>query len=290
MTTSYDKARQFHDLHTRPGCFLMPNAWDAGSAGLLAAAGFAALATTSAGIAFSLGRPDHGYCASAARVARAAMLERIAAIAASTALPLTADLEAGYGDTPQAVASTIAAAIHSGAAGGNLEDFSGTPQAPLFGVATACERLRAARAAIDASDIPFVLVARTDAFLVGHAEPFAEAVRRANAYREAGADCLFVPGPSDAPTLAALVREVNGPLSVVMGLGGKSLPLAQLAELGVRRVSIGASLARAVYGLIKRAAHEMVTHGSFGYADGQLPQSELNQLFEAALLHTGAAS
>jgi 2-methylisocitrate lyase-like PEP mutase family enzyme len=265
----------------------MPNAWDAGSACLLEAAGFAALATTSAGIAFSMGRPDHGFGAAEARVERAPMLERIAAIAASTPLPLNADLENGYGNTPEDVARTLREAIECGAAGGNIEDFRGSADAPLFDLDVACERLRAARAAIEASGIPFVLVARTDAFLVGHPQPFAEAVRRANAYQQAGADCLFVPGPSDAQTIAALVREVNGPLSIVMGLTGNALSVTQLGDLGVRRVSIGASLARAVYRLIATAAQEMATRGSFGYADAQLPQSELNRIFEAAIQRRG---
>lgn len=287
MPGNYDRARQFKTMHEQPGCFLMPNAWDVGSACLLEAAGFAALATTSAGIAFSMGRPDHGFGAAEARVARAPMLERIAAITASIRLPLNADLESGYGSTPAEVATTIGAALASGAAGGNLEDYSGVRAAPLFSIDVACERLRAARAAIESSGIPFVLVARTDALLVGR--PFAEAVHRANAYREAGADCLFVPGASDASTIAELVKEVTGPVSIVMGLTGNGLTVTQLADLGVRRVSIGASLARAVYRLISTAAYEMATHGSFGYADAQVPQSELNRLFEAAMQRAGVS-
>jgi len=234
MPAHYHKARTFHELHTREGCFLMPNAWDIGSARLLAASGFAALATTSAGIAFSLGRPDHLFCAENARLEREPMLARIGAIAESIALPLNADLEAGYGSSAEAVAATIRLAIDSGAAGGNIEDYTGEPRAPLFDVEVACERIRAARAAIDASGIPFVLVARTDPFLVGHPQPFAEAVLRANLYRAAGADCLFIPGPSDAHTIGTLVKEVHGPISVVMGLTGQALSANQLAALGVR--------------------------------------------------------
>jgi 2-methylisocitrate lyase-like PEP mutase family enzyme len=282
MPGNYERARKFHDMHTQPGCFLMPNAWDAGSARVLAAAGFAALATTSAGIAFSMGRPDHVFCSQPARVARDPMLARIASIASSIELPLNADLEAGYGHTAEEVALTFRRAIDCGAAGGNLEDYTGERRAPLFEIEAACERVRAAREAIDASGIPFVLVARTDACLVDDSHGFAEAVQRANAYREAGADCLFVPGPSDAQSIALLVREVSSPLSVVMGLTGNSLSLAQLAQLGVRRVSIGASLARAIYRRIFDAAREMATQGTFGYADVQMPQAELNELFEAA--------
>lgn len=281
MPSSYDKVRRFHDLHTQPGCFLMPNAWDIGSARMLEVAGFAALATTSAGIAFSQGRPDHAFCNTAARVEREPMLARIAEIAAAVSLPVNADLEAGYGDSPEAVGVTLRLAIESGAAGGNIEDYTGERDTALFDLQAACERIRAAREAIAASGVPFVLVARTDAFLVGHAQPFAEAVRRANAYHEAGADCLFVPGPSDAQTIGALVKELRGPLSIVMGLTGNSLNVRQLAELGVRRISIGASLARAVYRMIRDAAQEMRVDGTFNYAAAQLPQDELNRIFES---------
>jgi 2-methylisocitrate lyase-like PEP mutase family enzyme len=283
MSADYHKARTFHELHTREGCFLMPNAWDIGSARLLAAAGFAALATTSAGIAFSLGRPDHLFCAEAARLTRDPMLARIAAIAASVELPLNADLEAGYGSTAEDVGTTIRLAIESGAAGGNIEDYSGERSKPLLDVDVACERIRAARAAIHASGIPFVLVARTDPYLVEHPEPFAEAVRRANLYRAAGADCLFIPGPADAATIGALVEEVQGPLSVVVGLTGHGLRVAELAALGVRRISIGASLARSVYRRIWEAAQEMATRGTFSYADSQLPQGDLNRIFESTV-------
>jgi 2-methylisocitrate lyase-like PEP mutase family enzyme len=274
-------ARAFHDLHTREGCFLMPNAWDIGSARVLEAAGFSALGTTSAGIAFSLGRPDHVPLAARGRVPRSEMLERVAAIARSVALPVNADLEAGYGATAQEVADTLHRAIEAGAVGGNLEDYCGDPSGALFSIDAACERIRAARAAIDASGIAFVLVARTDALLVGLPDAFAEAVRRANLYSEAGADCLFVPGAADPATIGALVREVDAPLSVVMGLTGHSHSVAELAALGVRRVSIGASLARAMYHRIREAAREMATRGTFTYAGEQMGHDELNRLFQS---------
>jgi 2-methylisocitrate lyase-like PEP mutase family enzyme len=280
MTSPYERARRFRELHTREGCFLMPNAWDAGSARMLESIGFPALATTSAGIAFSLARPDHLFCDSHARVDRERMLARVGAIAGSISLPLNADLEAGYGTGPEEVGETIRQAIALGAAGANIEDYTGDRGQPLFEIEAAVDRIRAARAAIERSNIPFVLVARTDPFLVGHPSPFAEAVRRANLYREAGADCLFVPGPGDAATIGRLVKELSGPLSVVMGLTGHTLPVAQLADLGVRRVSIGASLARAMYYHIREAAREMVSRGTFSYADAQVSQSELNDIFQ----------
>nr|WP_294864048.1 isocitrate lyase/phosphoenolpyruvate mutase family protein [uncultured Pseudogulbenkiania sp.] len=268
------KARLFKELHRRSGTFLMPNAWDAGSARLLSSLGFPVIATTSAGIAFSLGLPDY-----AGAVSREAMLERVGQIAAAVDLPVSADLEAGYGVEPEQVGDTIRQAIAAGAVGGNIEDFSGEPSAPLFDLALAAERIRAAREAADASGLPFTLTARTDCYLAGVDNPFAAAVERANRYREAGADCLFVPGVSDPEVIAALVQAIDGPLTVVMGLSGAALSVSQLAALGVRRITIGGSLARATYGLIRQAAVEMKEQGSFSFADRQIPDGELCQFF-----------
>jgi 2-methylisocitrate lyase-like PEP mutase family enzyme len=287
--SQHDKARTFHDLHTQEGCFLMPNAWDAGSAVMLEAAGFSAVATTSAGVAFSLGRPDHmlsRLSGPGARLDRDTMLSRIGSMAAAVSVPLNADLEAGYGVSPESVAETIAMTIATGAVGGNIEDYTGEKTAPLFEVNLAVERIRGARHAIDQSGIPFVLTARTDCFLVGHSDAFAESVRRANLFRQAGADCLFIPGVSDEAEVAKLVKEVNGPMNIVMGLTGNSLSFSDLKRLGVRRISIGGSLARAVYHHIRQAAREMFEHGTFTYADQQIPQSELNAIFEAGLART----
>lgn len=280
QVTLLEKARRFHELHTSDGCFLMPNAWDAGSAKLLADAGFAALATTSAGVAFSVGHPDHGFCSADARVDRETMMERVGSMAAAVSAPLNADLEAGYGASPGVVAETITKAIAAGAAGGNIEDFTGDKDDPLFETSLAVERILAVREAIDRSGIPFVLTARTDCFLVGHPDAFAESVRRANLFREAGADCLFIPGASDAASIGKLVKEIDGPINVVMGLTGNALSLADLKELGVRRVSIGGSLSRAMYFHIREAAREMMERGTFTYADKQIPQWELNEIFE----------
>lgn len=262
----------FVDLH-REGCFLLPNAWDVGSARILASAGFPAVATTSAGVAFSLGRPDHGF-AREGRVDRDTMIARVREIAGAVDIPVSADLEEGYGEAPETVASTISMTIAAGAAGGNIEDFTGDRAQPLYDEALAVDRIRAARAAIDGS---FVLVGRTDVLLVDGS--LDEAVRRANAYLAAGADCAFVPGAADAATIGTLVRELDGPLNVVMGLTGNALTLDDLRELGVRRVTVGGSIARAMYGHLLRAAREMAEHGTFSYADDQIPQAELNDLF-----------
>lgn len=278
--TRLEQAQAFHDLHRQQGCFLIPNAWDVGSAKMLQAAGFAAIATTSAGVAFSLGRPDYGYHSAEARVDRGTMLDRIGAIASEISVPLSADLEAGYGASPETVAETITMAIAAGAAGGNIEDFTGRTDGPLYELGLAVDRIRAAREAIDRSGVPFVLVGRTDSLQLDDPDRLAECVRRGNAFREAGADCVFTPGASDPDTIATLVQEIDAPLNVVVGLTGNRLSLAELAALGVRRVTIGGSLARAVYHDIQQAAREMMDHGTFQYAHRQLPQAELNRIFD----------
>lgn len=268
------KARAFRALHQQPGIFVMPNAWDAGSARLLAAAGFAALGSTSAGIAFSMGWPDGD-----ARMTRELMLARLQAIVAAVPLPVSADLESGYGATPDEVGRTIRLAWQAGVVGANLEDATGQPARPLFDLPEAAERLRAARAAADALCPDFTVTARIDSFLVDAPQPLDDALRRAEAYRAAGADCIFVPGLRDEATLRTLVEAVGLPLTVVMGLTGSPLTVPRLQELGVRRVSIGGSLARAACGLIRRAAEEMALHGSFGFAEQQIPDGELCRFF-----------
>lgn len=273
------RAQRFVELH-REGCFLLPNAWDVGSARVLESVGFEALATTSAGVAFSYGRPDHDFFAEhpeGGRLDRETMLGRVREIVDGVRVPVSADLEEGYGDTPESVARTVAMALAAGAAGGNIEDFTGERGQPLHDLPLAVERIRAARAAIDASGEPFVLVGRTDALLVGGS--LRACLERANAYLAAGADCAFVPGASDAATITALVRDLDGPLNVVMGLTGNELRLADLAALGVRRVTVGGSIARAMYGNLVRAASELRERGTFGYADHQVPQAELNEIF-----------
>ena len=221
---------RFQQLHTAEAIFLMPNAWDVGSALMLASCGFPAIATTSAGVAFSLGFPDQE-----AAVSRETMLDRVGSIAAASPLPVSADLQSGYGASPEEVGETIAAAIRAGVVGANIEDYSGNPAQALFDREHAVARVRAARRAADASGVPFFLTARSDVYLTGASNVFAEAVERCNAYREAGADCLFVPGASDPKTIEALVREINAPLTVVMGLTGSPLTVPQLGSLGSPR-------------------------------------------------------
>ncbi|WP_246047814.1 isocitrate lyase/PEP mutase family protein [Leptospira ilyithenensis] len=253
----------------------MPNAWDAGSARMLAGCGFSAIGTTSAGIAFAAGLPDYQV------LDRETMLARVKAIVDAVDIPVSADLEAGYGIQPSEVAETIRQAIAIGVVGCNLEDLSGDKSSPLLDAELASERIYAARKEADANNLPFTLTARTDAFLTNHPNAFDEAVRRANMYYKAGADCLFVPGVGDAETIGKLVNSIQGPINVVMGLTQGKLTVDHLKSLGVRRISIGGSLARACFGLIRRAALEIKETGSFTFADNQYPHNELCEFFEA---------
>ncbi|HEY8984996.1 MAG TPA: isocitrate lyase/phosphoenolpyruvate mutase family protein [Streptomyces sp.] len=274
-TVKRQRAQDFVDLHKKDGCFLLPNAWDVGSARLLVNAGFSAVATTSAGIAFSLGRPDHGY--GEGRLDRGVMLARVAEVAAGIDVPLSADLEDGYGEAPEVVAETVELTIAAGAVGGNVEDFTGSRATPLYDTELAVERIRAARSVIDAHGTPFALVGRTDVLLTGGT--LDEAISRANAYLAAGADCAFVPGAADAETIGALVRGIDGPLNVVMGLTGGTLSMADLRELGVRRVTVGGSILRSMYRQLVDTARELAEQGTFTYAANQLPQDEINALY-----------
>ncbi|MFG2942589.1 isocitrate lyase/phosphoenolpyruvate mutase family protein [Streptomyces sp. NPDC048282] len=273
-TERRELAARFVELH-REGCFLLPNAWDAGSARILESAGFPAVATTSAGVAFSLGRPDHDY--GGGRVDRDTMVGRVGEIVAGVRIPVSADLEDGFGEAPETVAETIALTLGAGAAGGNIEDFTGERSRPLYDPELSADRIRAARQVVDAAGEPFVLVGRTDVLLTGGS--LTEAVRRANAYLTAGADCAFVPGAADAETIGTLVKEIDGPLNVVMGLTGAALSLAGLRELGVRRVTVGGSIARAMYAQLLGAARELAERGTFSYAEKQISQTDLNELF-----------
>lgn len=270
----YHKAEVFKQLHQAADIFVMPNAWNAGSARILAAEGFMAIGTTSAGIAYGLGIPDYEGVLS-----RDDALDEARRIASCVDIPVSVDAENGYGHDPETVAETIRLIAQSGAVGANIEDYAATNNHKLYDLDLAVERIKAARAAADLLDFPFTLTARAECYLIRHPDPFAESVKRANAYREAGADCLFVPGAKDAKTIEALVKEIDGPINVVMGLVGEPMSVQQLADLGVRRVSIGGSLARATLGLIRHAAQEIQQHGSFSYAKQQIPDGELCDFF-----------
>ncbi len=252
---------------------VLPNAWDAGSARIFVEAGFKALATTSAGIAFSLGFPD------GERISRDEMLAAVARITRRIALPITADMEAGYGQAPQAVAETARRVIDAGAVGMNLEDRMEGKR--LIDFPLAVERVSAARAAADAVGVPLVLNARTDAFEAPELPPdkrLAEAVRRGNAFRDAGANSVFVPFVSDRDTIEQLVQQINAPINI---LGTPNAPsLKEMAALGVRRITFGSAPMRATLGLIRRMAREWKEKGTYGTLEAYgIPFADLQKLF-----------
>jgi 2-methylisocitrate lyase-like PEP mutase family enzyme len=269
MSTTH--GADFLALHSRSDPFILPNVWDPGSAKIMAQAGFPALGTTSAGIAFSAGLPDDG------RIGRDVMLDRIAAIAASVDLPVSADVESGYADDAEGVATTIRGAIDAGAVGANVEDSDPARPGSLFAADRAADRIGAARAAADGAGVPFTLNARTDSYLLGTPDPFAETVDRAAQYVAAGADCIFVPGVTDAPTIGRLAEAISAPLNIVAGLAGKPLTLDQYGRLGVRRVSIGGSLTRATLTLVRAAAQDMLD-GRFDFTADTIGYDEINRL------------
>ena len=265
--------RRFRRLH-EDGTFLMPNAWDTGSALLLETAGFEALGTTSAGIAYSLGKAD-----ATGALAIDEALDETARIAGAVSVPVNVDAENGYGDDPEAVAECIRRCIHAGAVGAGIEDYTQDPAHPLYERTLAVERIRAAREAADASGVPFVLTARAECHLYRIPGAFAESVARSNLYREAGADCLYTPGVRDRAEVAALVREIDGPMNFVVGKGMADYTLGELGELGIRRVSIGGSLMRATFALAERAAAQMKREGRFDWAADQLGAGDFERLF-----------
>ena len=271
------KASDFRTLHLASSGFIMPNAWDAGSAIILAEAGFKAIATTSSGIAFSLGRQDYNVDHETLRVSRDDMFVRIRQIAGAVDIPVSADLEAGFGDTPEEVANTIRMAIDCGLAGANIEDRR-PGQPGLYDPSLAAERIAAAHDVISSAHSDFVLCARTDAALV-EPEGVGAAIERSNRYRQAGAGCLYTTGVSDLPTIRTLVDEIDGPLNLVLGLGTREGNAHEWIAAGVQRVSLGGSIARATLGLIRQAADELIAEGSIRFADHQIPQTQLNALF-----------
>ena len=271
------KGKVFGDLHSAEGIFVMPNAWNAGSACMLEAAGFPAVGTTSAGIAFCLGLPDYEGV-----LTREAALDETRRIAGAVRIPVSVDAENGYGHTPGDVVETIRRVAETGAIGASIEDYSSAyGRGDLYDRVLAVERIRAAAATAASLPFPFTLTARAECYLVGHPNPFGESVARATCYREAGADCLYVPGIAGAETIGRLVKEVGAPVNVVMGLAGTPMSVNQLEDLGVKRVSIGGSLARATFELIRRAAAEIHDHGTLGYAEEQVLDSELCRFFAA---------
>jgi 2-methylisocitrate lyase-like PEP mutase family enzyme len=270
----HQRAQAFRALHARPRVFAIPNPWDAGSAKMLAALGFEALATTSAGLAFSLGKPD-----AEGVVDRDETLANVRVIVAATPLPVSADLENGFGDDPATCAQTIRLGAEAGLVGGSIEDATGRADRPIYLFDDAIERVRAAVAAARSLPFPFTLTARAENFLHG-VRDLPDTIRRLVAFADAGADVLYAPGLRSREDIGEVVRAVAPkPVNVVMGLAGASLSLAELEDLGVRRVSVGSSLARAAYGAFLRGAREIRDDGTFTFAQQAIPFAEINAMF-----------
>jgi 2-methylisocitrate lyase-like PEP mutase family enzyme len=274
MSDQATRADKFNRLHTRDGIFAIPNPWDAGSARVLAALGFEALATTSAGFAFSLGRPD-----AEGAISREETLANARAIVEATDLPVSADLENGFDADPAACAETIVLAAKAGLVGGSIEDATGRSGDPIYSFALAVERIAAAVKAARSLPFPFVLTARAENFLYDRRD-LADTLKRLEAFAAAGADVLYAPGLKSRADIEAVVKAVAPkPVNVVMGLSGAALSLDELGTIGVKRVSLGSSLARAAYGAFVAAAREVRTRGTFAFAETAIPYAEINAMF-----------
>ncbi len=270
MRTQPEKAHYFRALHERDTAFVIPNPWDAGTSRLLAQLGFEALATTSAGAAYAAGVRDGA-------LGRDAMIRHVAAIAAAVDLPVSADLENGYSDAPEEVAQTIRLAAAAGIVGGSIEDATGRADAPIYEINLAVDRIHAAAEAAHALNFPFTLTARCENYLHGRPD-LDDTILRLRAYQKAGADVLYAPGLTRLDDIAAVVRAVDRPVNV---LAGPSLTVADLAALGVRRVSVGSALARAALTGFLAAAREMRERGTFSYAQSAVSYRDVNALFES---------
>ena len=267
-----ERASAFRELH-RAGCFVMPNPWDAGSAHLLASLGFRAIATSSAGFAWSQGRRDNG-------VPLDAVLAHLRAVAGAVAIPVNADFEGGFAVDPDDVAAHVTAAAATGIAGLSIEDSTGDPARPLFDFDLSVARIRAARRAIDASGTGIVLTGRSEGFLVGRPD-LPETVRRLTAYADAGADCLFAPAIREPAHIEAIVQAV-APKPVNVVVGGDYTTVAELAAAGVRRISLGGGLTRVALTAVREAAVEVAEHGTFTGLGRAVPFAELNRWFPAS--------
>lgn len=275
MPTQESKAESFRAMHRGPGILVLPNAWDASSARIFEESGFHAIATTSAGIAFALGYPD------GQRIPRKEMLDQIARIVRAVNVPVTADVEGGYGDRPEDAAQTARAVIEAGAIGMNLEDATGDSTRPLTYLPLQIEKVKAVIAATKPAGVPLVLNARTDVYLAQVGAPesrYEETLRRLTAFRDAGADCLFAPGICDAATVAKLTRDLKFPVNILAGSGSPSV--AELEKLGVARVSVGSGPMRATLGLVQRFAQELKQHGTYTTMESAPSYDEINRIME----------
>ena len=264
----------FRTLHAE-GCFVLPNPWDAGTAVYLHHLGFKALATTSAGFAFSKALPD-----APSVLAIHDVLAHVRDIVQATALPVNADFQNGYADSPEGVDENVTRCIYTGVAGLSIEDASGAGDKPLYDIQLAIERIKAARQAIDASGVPVVLTGRCEAYLVRDSNAFSVSIERLTAYADAGADCLYAPGVTDPREIDAIVKAVSPkPVNVLVSRPDPNLTVAALADLGVRRISVGSALARVAWGSFMRAAQDIATTGTFDGLSESAVFADLNQIF-----------
>ncbi|WP_083097271.1 isocitrate lyase/PEP mutase family protein [Pseudophaeobacter leonis] len=278
MSDQQQKYQRLKSLHAQDQAFVIPNAWDAGSARLLESLGFEALATTSAGYAFSKGKRD-----SIAGLSRDELLANAAEIVAATDLPVSADLEDGFGVTPEICAQTIRMASTLGLVGGSIEDATGDAASPIYDIEQSVERIQAAAEA--AAGLPFILTARAENYLWGKPD-LNDTIKRLQAFSEAGADVLYAPGLPDIAAIRTVCAAVDKPVNVLMGLQGNTYSVEQLSEAGARRISVGGSFARAAIGALMRAAEEVRTCGTFTYAADAIPDSVVSKL----MLQTSAIS
>jgi 2-methylisocitrate lyase-like PEP mutase family enzyme len=268
-----EKGRIFRELHARDGAFIIPNPWDVGSARLLARTGFEALATTSIGYAFSIGRRDHG-------VTRAEMIAHVTELSAATDLPVSADLENGFGDDPETVAETIRMAAGAGLAGCSIEDSSNGSGEPIYEFEHAVDRIRAAVEVVRSLPFTFTLTARAENYLNGRAD-LADTIRRLQAFQEAGADVLYAPGVTTMQELETLIKSVDRPVNVLAGMQGVHFNMDELSRIGAKRVSVGGALTRVALGAFLRAAREMKAHGTFMFVDEPVTSGEISSMFDA---------
>lgn len=272
MTTQAEKGKAFRALHERNSAFIIPNPWDVGTARILAHLGFEALATTSMGYAFSLGRRDN-------TLNRSESLEYASAIVSATNLPVSADLENGFGDDPRVVAETVRFAAGAGLVGGSIEDATGCPDDPVYEMQHAVERVHAAVETARALPFPFTLTARAENYLHGRPD-LKDTIKRLQAFQEAGADVLYAPGLASKEDIATVVRSVDRPVNVVMGLRGAQLSVAELSVIGVKRISVGSALYRTALGAFFGAAHELREHGTFTFAKNAVSPLDVNAVFD----------
>jgi 2-methylisocitrate lyase-like PEP mutase family enzyme len=272
MKTQIEKGKAFRALHTCEEAFLIPNPWDAGTARLLERLGFEALATTSAGYAFSAGKLDN-------TVDRLAMIGHLTVVASATNLPVSADLGNGFGDAPETAAETIRLAAAAGVVGGSIEDATGRANQPIYETEFAAERIRAAAEAARALPFPFTLTARAENYLHGKPD-LKDTIKRLQAYQAAGADVLYAPALINRSDIEAVVSSVDRPVNVLMALEGAEMSVKELSAIGVRRVSIGSALCRAAFGAFLRGAREMRERGTFTFAEEAVSFREISELLK----------